>query len=127
MEKLVELIGLDAFDRGSSVDQTFVDHVRRDSYRRGGRALSGSRLQEIEAAAFHRELDVLHVGEMPLEPLLGRDAAPRTPREEAAHLVDAERRANSRDDVLALRVDQKLAVEFLLAGRWIAREGHAGS
>ena len=36
------------------------------------------------------------------------------------------RRAHARDHVLALRVDQIFAVENFLAGRGIAREGHAG-
>ena len=35
-------------------------------------------------------------------------------------------RADAGDHVLALRVDEKLAVEFLLAGRWIARKSDAG-
>jgi hypothetical protein len=36
------------------------------------------------------------------------------------------RRANAGDDVLALRVDQELAIIGVLAGRRIARERHAG-
>ena len=35
--------------------------------------------------------------------------------------------ANARDDVLALRVDEKLSVELLLTGRRIACEGDAGA
>ena len=37
------------------------------------------------------------------------------------------RRADAGDDVLALRVHEELAVELLLAGRWIARERDAGA
>ena len=44
----------------------------------------------------------------------------------ARGLGDLLRRADAGDHVLALRVDQELAVELLLAGRWIAREGDAG-
>jgi hypothetical protein len=36
------------------------------------------------------------------------------------------RGADAGDDVLALRVDQELAIISVLAGRRIAREGHAG-
>ena len=39
---------------------------------------------------------------------------------------DLLRRADAGDHVLALRVDQEFAVELLLAGRRIAREGDAG-
>ena len=39
---------------------------------------------------------------------------------------DLLRRADAGDHVLALRVDQEFAVELLLAGRGIAREGDAG-
>ena len=44
-----------------------------------------------------------------------------------AALGDLLRRADAGDDVLALRVDQEFAVELLLAGRRIAREGDAGA
>ena len=44
----------------------------------------------------------------------------------ARDLRDLLRRADAGDHVLALRVDQELAVEPLLAGRRIAREGDAG-
>src|SRR5690348_17913265 len=36
------------------------------------------------------------------------------------------RRADAGDDILALRIDEILAVEFARAGRGIAREGDAG-
>ena len=44
----------------------------------------------------------------------------------ARGLGDLLRRADAGDHVLALRVDQEFAVEPLLAGRRIAREGDAG-
>ena len=44
----------------------------------------------------------------------------------ARGLGDLLRRANAGDHVLALGIDQKLAVEPLVAGRRIAREGDAG-
>ena len=45
---------------------------------------------------------------------------------DAGGLGDVLRRADAGDDVLALRIDQELAVERLLAGRGIAGEGDAG-
>ena len=44
----------------------------------------------------------------------------------ARGLGDLLRRADAGDHVLALRVDEEFAVELLLAGRGIAREGDAG-
>ena len=44
----------------------------------------------------------------------------------ARRLGDVLRRANARHDVLALGVDEELAVEFIGAGRGIAGEGDAG-
>ena len=44
-----------------------------------------------------------------------------------AHLADRLRRADAGDDVLALGVGQVLAVEHLLAGGGVAREGDAGA
>ena len=43
---------------------------RRDAHGGGGGALAGPRLQEIELPALDGELDVLHVAEVPLEPVL---------------------------------------------------------
>src|SRR5581483_5387361 len=42
------------------------------------------------------------------------------------HLLDRLRRADPCDDVLALRVDEELAVEALLAGGRVASEADAG-
>jgi hypothetical protein len=42
--------------------------------------------------------------------------------QDLAQLFDLLRRADAGDDVLALRVNQKFAVEDLLAGGWVARE-----
>ena len=102
------------------------------------RAFAVAGLEHPEAALFDRELDVLHVAVVGFEFL---DVA----HELGEHLRHAffERgflavgrlafargqrlgRADARDDVLALGVDQILAVEGGLARRGIAREGDAG-
>ena len=71
-----------------------------------------SRLQQIQLAALDRELEVLHVAEVPLEPVLRLEQLRVRLGQLRRHLVDVERRANARDDVLALRVDEELAVEL---------------
>ena len=101
---------------------------RGDAHRGRRGALAGARLQEIELAALDGELDVLHVAEMPLEPLLRSRAAPSYASGSRVAISSMrERRANAGDDVLALRVDEKLAVELPFAGRRVARERDAGA
>ena len=56
-----------------------------------------------------------------LEQLLIRLAVP------AAHFGNRQRRADAGHHVLALGVDQKLAVEFVLPGAGVAGESHAGA
>ena len=46
--------------------------------------------------------------------------------QDLAHLLDRLRRADAGDDVLALRVDEELAVDARLAGGRVAREADAG-
>ena len=66
----IELFGRHALNRGAKIDQTFVNHIRRDTQRGRGGSFTRSRLQQEKAAALDGELDVLHVAEVPLEPFL---------------------------------------------------------
>ena len=103
-------------------------HVDGDAHGGEAGALAVAALQHVELALLDGELDVLHVAVVLLE--------------RAAHLhellVDSpaflrsssqigERRADAGDHVLALGVDQVLAVEDVLAGGRVAREGDAGA
>ncbi len=129
MQQLVELIGA---ARAAPPSRLLISPSstmsRRDAHRGRGGALAGARLQQIQRAALDGELDVLHVAVMPLEPRPASRAAPRTPRAAASAISSMrERRADAGDDVLALRVDEELAVELLLAGGRIARERDAGA
>ena len=106
--------------------------------RRLGGALAGAGLQHPQLALLDREFEVLHVAVMALE----RAGDARELLERLRHrlfhrrlvgagllargLGDLLRRADAGDHVLALRIDQELAVEPLLAGRGIAGEGDAG-
>jgi hypothetical protein len=139
MQQLVERAGVDALHRLLGIDDAFVGEIDRDLQRRLGSALAGARLQHPELAFLDGELDVLHVAIMPLEmPCRSRQNSRIGLRHhrlhrrlvgvrgEAGGLGDVLRRADAGDDVLALRVDQELAVERLLAGRGVAGEGDAG-
>ncbi len=138
MQELVERGRVDARHRFLAGDEPFVRQLDRDLQRRLGGALARARLQHPQLALLDREFEVLHVAVVLLERavdageflegrryrlfhrrLVGASLRPRG-------LGDLLRRADTGDHVLALGVDQKLAVKFLLAGRRIAREGDAG-
>ena len=137
MQELVEGGGLDARDGLALVDQPLVHHIDGDLERRLGRALAGAGLQHIELAALHRELDVLHVAVMGLELAahlleLGEERGHRLFHGRqlgAVGLLAGQgqglRRADAGDHILALGVDQELAVELVAAGGGIAGEGDA--
>ena len=67
MQQLVERGRLDARHRLLLVDQALAHHVDGDLERRLGGALAVARLQHVELAALHGELDVLHVAVVLLE------------------------------------------------------------
>ena len=125
-QQLIELVGRVAHDGGLPVDQLLLLHVDRELERRHRGALAVARLQHVDDAVLDGELEVLHV----LEVLLERLADPLELVIRLGHLLlelrYRLRRPNTGDDVLALRVDQELAVELLRAVRRIARERHAG-
>ena len=128
MQQLIELGSIDAEHRLLLGDEPFPGHVNGDLERSPHAALAGAALQHPEPALLYRELDVLNVAEVCLEPGAGgfelgerlghqgleRRAAvtSRFPRSLRQRL----RRAQARDHVLALGVDQELAVELLCSG-----------
>ena len=138
MQQLIERGGLHTQNRFLTRDQAFVGHVDCDFQRGLCGALAVARLQHPQLAALDGEFEILHVAVMRLQQV--RDAREflvdlgergfhrgfvrlrRDPRD----FRDVLRRANARHNVLALRVDQELAVELLRAGRGIARESDAG-
>ena len=68
VQELVELARVDARDRLLAGDQPLVDHLRRRAERRCRGPLPGARLQEVERPLLDRELDVLQVAVVRLEP-----------------------------------------------------------
>ena len=128
MEKLIELGGIDAEHRLLLGHQTFRRHVDGDLQGCLHAPLAGAALQHPELAFLDRELDVLDVAEMRFElgaggfqigeyvwhqPLeRGPLVAGCLPRS----LGQGLRRTEPGDHVLALRIDQELAVELVGAG-----------
>ena len=75
----------------------------------GGRPLPRARLEDVEGALLDRELDVLHLAVVLLEPRHRRGELLVGGREPLRHGRDRLGRADAGDDVLALRVDEELA------------------
>ncbi len=127
VQELVELPGIDTRDRLLARDEALVDHLGSDSKRSRRRALPGTGLQEVERPFLHRELDVLQVAVVALEAVERVDQLLERGRHELVHPLDRLGRADAGDDVLALRVQEELAVELPLAGRRVPREADARS
>ena len=79
VQQLVELRRIDAGDRFLLRDQPLLDHLHRRPERRRRGSLRRPRLQEEERSLLDRELDVLHVAVVLLEPARSSPAAARTP------------------------------------------------
>ena len=124
-QQLVQGIRVHAQDRLLGRDALLVDHLDGDPHLGEARALARARLEHPELALLHRELDVLHVAVVVFE----RPADAEKLLVDLRHLLlerrDLLRRPDARDDVLALRVDEVLAVEDVLARGGVAGERDA--
>ncbi len=69
VQELVELTRIDPRHRLLAGDQPSVGHLDGDAEGRRRRALAGAGLQEVEPPLLDRELDVLHVAVVGLEPV----------------------------------------------------------
>ena len=116
-EQLVELVGRVAEHGGLPVDELLLDHVHGELQRGGGGALAVAGLQHEQLAFLNGELDVLHVLEMFFKDLADLHEFGITLRHLLLELGDRLRSADAGDDVLALRVDEELTVEFVRR-RW---------
>lgn len=125
--QLRELGARDALERLRLVDEALVDELRRDAEGGTGGALADAGLQHPQLAALDRELDVAEIPVVGLERL--HDLHELVVRLLVDRLELGERHgvADTRDDVLALRVLEVVAVHALVAGGGVAGEGDAGA
>ena len=88
VQEVVDLRRVDARDRVVAVQQPLLDHRDGGSDRRGGRALGGSGLEQVQPTLLDRELDVLHVAVVLLEPIDRLLELGERGREQVAHVVE---------------------------------------
>ena len=112
-EELVDLGRLDPADGLLGRDHALVDHVDRDPHGRRRGPLRVAGLEHVQAAALDRELEVLDVAVVLLELLADALELVVDRRHVVLELADRRRRADARDDVLALGVGQVLAEELV--------------
>ena len=127
MEQLVELRGIDPRHRLLPRDHALGHHVdgRLQRGRRG--ALRRARLEDVQPVVLDRELDVLHVAVVRLEPRHRLEELGVRGGQPLGHERERLGSPDAGDDVLALRVHEELAERDRLAGRRVAREADAGA
>ena len=128
VQELVELRGIDTAHGLFAGDQAFLDHFDGDAQGGGGSAFTHACLEHPELALLDGELDIAHIAVMILER-----------QEHALELLTCRLEAQSGlevgnglgvtdtgDNVLALGVYQKVAVELFGAVGRVARKGNTG-
>ena len=126
-QQVYEILGLHSHQGLVTGDEPRLDHFDRYPNGRGRGALARSRLKHPQMSTLDRELHVLHIPVVPLKfganlhELLEDRLVP------LPHFSNRRRGSNARDDILTLRVDEKLAVELVLPSRGVAGKGHACS
>ena len=116
-EQLAERLRIDEQHGVLRRDELLGHEIGGDDDGRVAGALAAARLQHEEPLVLNRELEVLDVLVVLLEPR--RDLAQLLVglRHHLLELADRLRRPDAGHHVLALRVDEELAVELLLARR----------
>ena len=124
-EELIEGLRIDQQNGLFRLEELLRDEVGGDHHRRITGPLPAARLQHEEPLVLDRELEILNVLVVLLEPR--RDLAELRVRlrHHLLELANRLRRPDPGDDVLALRVDEELAVELFLASGGVAGEADA--
>ena len=128
VQELVELRGIDTVHSLLADDQALLDHFDGDAQSGGCGTFAHAGLEHPELALLDGELDIAHVAIVILErqehalELLTCGLEARGGLE----VGDGLGVADAGDDILALGVDQKVAVELLSAVGRVARKGDAG-
>src|SRR5205085_11913110 len=116
-----------AADRLVTRDPLFAHHVDGDPHRRRAGTLTRAALQDEEPPLLDGELDVLHFAVVVLELRADLLELVVDLGELIRELVDALRRPDAGNHVLALGVAEELAEDLPLAGRGAAGKGDAGA
>ncbi len=118
-------------------DQTFLDHIDGDLHGSARRALAATGLKHPKLPALDGELHILHVAVMGFQLLADREEFLKCLRHQLFHrrlvgagcktcrFSDGLGRADTGDDILALRVDEELAVKLFFTGGGVAGESNA--
>ena len=122
---MIELIGRITLDGGLPVNELLLHHVHRELQRRKRRALAVTSLEHEYFTILNRELKILHVFEMLFQRGANFFQFSKRRRHVIRQLRDWFRCADTGDDIFALRVDEKFAVEFFIAIGRISRERDA--
>ena len=125
--ELVELVAGDAGEGLVHGDEPLVDQLGGHAEGGGGRALAHAGLEEPEPAALDGELDVAQVAVVGLELAHGGAQLVVGGLVQALEVRQGQGVADAGDDVLALGVDQVVAVDAGLPGGGVAGEAHAGA
>ena len=120
------MLRLHPHNRLLSGDEPFARHIDRGLHRRAGGPFPGPCLEDPEAASFDGELDVLQVPIVRFEARREQHEFSVELREFLPQLGDFHRRAEARDDVLALRVREEFAEQLSFPGGRVPRERDPG-
>ena len=125
-QQLIERLRLHAADGLFLGDQFLLHHLHGDAHAGEASPLAAAALQHVQLGALDGELHVLHVAVVLLKLLADVQQLLVGLGEGLLQLHDLLRGADAGHHVLALGVDQELAVEEVLAAGGIAREADAG-
>ena len=126
VQQLFQFLGIDAQQRLVTGYQAFCDHFHRGAHPRRGVHLAVAGLQAVERAFLDGVFKVLYFAVMRFQAVAQVDQLPVHLRHFLFHLLHRLRGANAGNHVLALGIDQVLAVHDVFAGARVAREADAG-
>src|SRR5215475_5597305 len=98
-------------------DDPLLDHIHSDPNRGKASPFTTPSLKHPELIVFHREFDILHVLVVRLKDLAYLLKLSAGPGHHCFQLRDRPRRPDACNDVLSLRIDEKLTVESLFSSR----------
>jgi hypothetical protein len=104
VEEPLDVFGFDSFKCFFNCDELLVGHVHGDLECRARRALAHARLEHIEFAVLDGELHVLHIAVVALELFADALELLVNLRHALRQFLEVHGRADSGDDVFALRV-----------------------